>query len=218
MKYGKLFISLFIGTSLMAFPSCNGILEDIYDEPQKDLYGFKEVATSEKIGTIYVNSSEYTRWIYMDFHRAEIDSAKIVNGGEEYVGEWDIAVHRWDTKTNEGRVMETSYTDLNDLVKAQTMPEGIFVADLETDSTIIIDTSQMVDGIIGYTKGKVNPVLSQWLNVDTSTMPPIYTLNNKVYVIELKDGTKAAVQLSNYMNAAYTKGYLTINYVYPLGF
>ena len=218
MKYRKLFTALLIGTSIWTFPSCDGILENIYDEPKKELYGFTEMGDANKVGTIFVDASQYTRWIYLNFHQASIDSAMIVEGGEEYSGEWDLAVHRWDTKTHDGSVVETDYTDLKAFLNDGKMPEGEWVKDVETDSTIIIDTSQMVDGIIKYVDGKVNPLLSTWLHLDMSTMPPIYSLSNKVYVVRFKDNTKAAVQLSNYMNEAYQKGYLTIKYVYPLGF
>ena len=202
----------------MTLPSCDGIFEDIYDTPQKSQFGFTEIATSEKIGTIFVNASEYTRWIYMDFHHSTIDSLTIVNGGEEYTGEWDLAVHRWETKTNNGSAIETEFTDLNAFLSAAKMPEGKYVEDIETDSTIILDMSHMMEGEIVYAKGKINPLLSTWVNRDMSSMPPIYSMNNKVFVVKLKDGTSAALQLSNYMNDKYEKGFLTIKYVYPLAF
>ncbi len=60
-----------------------------------------------------------------------------------------------------------------------------------------------------------NEELSKWLNVDKSNMPPTYTLSNKVYMVKLKDGTYAAVRLTNYMNASGVKGFMTIDYIYP---
>ena len=41
------------------------------------------------------------------------------------------------------------------------------------------------------------------------------TLSNKVYMVKLKDGTYAAVRLTNYMNASGVKGFMTIDYIYP---
>ena len=218
MNYAKHLVTLVMGIALLTFPSCDGIFQDIYDMPKKSDYGFLEVATPTTVGKIYVNASEYTKWMYIDFHKSAIDSVSIVKGGEEFNGEWDIAVHRYDAKTNNGSVIETPYSDLK-LFLAEAKPtEGIYINDVDTDSTIITDMSHMMDGEIGYAKSKVNLKLSEWLKRDMSTMPPIYTLSNKVYVVKLKDNTKAAVKLSNFMNNASDKGYLTINYIYPVEF
>lgn len=221
MTYTKHFVKFLMGMFLLLFPSCDGIFENIYDSPQtskKDEYGFVDVDLVNNIGTIYVDASSYTRWIYLNFHDQSIDSVNIVNGGEEYAGEWDMAVHRYEAKTNDGSVLETEFTDLKTFKAAGTIPTGDFIKDVETDSTIITDMSDMINGNIGYAHGKVNLKLSEWLKRDLSTMPPVYTLSNKVYVVKLKDGTKAAVKLANIMNEVYDKGFLTINYIYPVEF
>ena len=75
--------------------------------------------------------------------------------------------------------------------------------------------SGMMDGNIVYMESYYNEELSKWLNVDKSNMPPTYTLSNKVYMVKLKDGTYAAVRLTNYMNASGVKGFMTIDYIYP---
>ena len=49
--------------------------------------------------------------------------------------------------------------------------------------------SGMMEGNIKYTEDYRNDILSGWLNVDTSSMPPIYTMSNQVYLIRLKDNT-----------------------------
>ena len=76
--------------------------------------------------------------------------------------------------------------------------------------------SQMMDGIIRYAEDWYNHCLSGWLHVDTSTMPPIYTLSGKVYLLRLADGTFAALRLMNFMNDAAVKGFITIDYLYPV--
>jgi hypothetical protein len=74
----------------------------------------------------------------------------------------------------------------------------------------------MMDGYLSYVESDYNATLSQWLNVDTSNMPPTYTLSNKIYILRLADGSKAALKLENYMNESAIKGYMTISYMYPL--
>ena len=41
------------------------------------------------------------------------------------------------------------------------------------------------------------------------------TLSGKVYLIRLADGTSAALRLTNFMNDAAVKGFMTIDYLYP---
>lgn len=74
----------------------------------------------------------------------------------------------------------------------------------------------MMDGIILYAEDYWNPCLSRWLDVDTSTMPPIYTLSGRVYLLRLTDGTFAALRLRNFMDDTAVKGYMTIDYLYPV--
>ena len=61
---------LFFMTFLALLPSCNGIFQGIYDSGEGDLvteYGFLEYNPSEKTGTIYIDATDYTKWIYLDF-------------------------------------------------------------------------------------------------------------------------------------------------------
>ena len=58
-------------------------------------------------------------------------------------------------------------------------------------------------------------MLSNWLRLDIPPMPPAFTMNSHVFIIRMKNGNYAAVQLENYMNAEGTKCWLTINYKYP---
>jgi hypothetical protein len=124
-----------------------------------------------------------------------------------------LAIHRYDAKTNGGVVAET---DVEDFSLLSTAKIGEYVSDTFTTSKIVIDMSTMMDGYLSYIESDYNSVLSQWLNVDTSNMPPTYTLSNKIYILKLADGSKAALKLENYMNDAAVKGYMTIRYMYPV--
>ena len=106
--------------------------------------------------------------------------------------------------------------DFGALPAVGSLPEEAFTADEWTTDKITVDMSQMMDGIIRYAEDWYNPVLSRWLHVDTSTMPPVYTLSGKVYLIRLADGTFAALRLTNFMNDAAVKGFMTIDYLYPV--
>ena len=111
-----------LGTLLLTFPACEGLFDDIYDNPSEanpstNGFGFVEVSPETHSGTLYVNSSDYTQWVYIDLHSLSVDSTRILNEAGEEVSlsdkgtlpqEWDFAIHRYDTKTNEGVVLETS--------------------------------------------------------------------------------------------------------------
>lgn len=47
-------------------------------------------------------------------------------------------------------------------------------------------------------------------------MPPVYTLSRKIYLLRLADGTHAALRLANFMNDSAVKGFMTIDYLYPV--
>ncbi|MBQ7941706.1 MAG: HmuY family protein [Muribaculaceae bacterium] len=221
MKSLKTMKSLMPGVILiLSLSACNGIMGGMYDEPAAETendYGFIKVDESANSGVVYINASEYTNWNFIDFHKKKIETVEIGEGMQEPVN-WDIAVHRYDTKTNNGVVLETEFTDFGALKALGSIPDGAFVADIWTTDRIAVDMSGMMDGVILYTESYYNPELSKWLNVDTSTMPPIYTMSKKVYLVRLKDGTYAALRLSNFMNEASVKGYMTIEYMYPFEF
>ena len=166
-------------------------------------------------GTIYIDATDYRRWTFIDFHTQKVDSVNVTDSDQKEPEEWDIAVHRYDVKTNAGAVLETGFTGFSALQNASAMPEGVYVDDVWTTAKVAIDMSGMMDGNIVYMESYYNEELSKWLNVDKSNMPPTYTLSNKVYMVKLKDGTYAAVRLTNYMNASGVKGFMTIDYIYP---
>lgn len=213
----KPFTLVMLGVIFFSLPACNGILEGIYDEPLADEeseFGFIETDSVNHSGTIYIDATRYTRWTYIDFHALSVDSLEISEEMEE-PEEWDIAIHRYDAKTNGASVLETGFTGLATLKISGEIPQGDYVADEWTTNKIIVDMSGMAEGKLEYAESYYNAELSKWLFVDTRTMPPGYNPSNKVYVIKLKDNTVAAVRLRNFMNSAGTKGYMTIEYIYP---
>ncbi|MCD8301636.1 MAG: HmuY family protein [Prevotellaceae bacterium] len=190
--------------------ACEGILGGIYDT------GTEEQETGMGEHSVYIDATSYTQWITVDFHTLTLDTIPIATDGSfTDPEEWDIAIHRWDARTNGGSVLETDYTDLDELAAATAMPTGTYVEDIWTTEQIIIDMSQMMSGIFGYADSYYNAELSKWINVDLTSMPPTYTPSYKVYLVKLKDGTTVALRLSNYTNTLGVKGYLTIDYLYP---
>lgn len=207
------------GAMLISLPSCNGIFEDLYDDPEQTTYevGFGPFDEATKSGYVYVDATKYTQWHYIDFDARTICTVDIDTETKtsEVPDTWHIAIHRYDAKTNGAEVLETSATGFDVLRSAGSLPSGSWVEDEWSTNRITIDMSGMMDGVILYAEDYYNPCLSLWLDVDTSVMPPIYTLSKKVYLCRFSDGQIAALHLTNFMNDAGDKGYMLIEYVYP---
>ncbi len=198
----------------VSLTSCDGILGWIYDD---------EVAEDTIVSDTSfqnVDATSYTQWVYLNLHTHTMETAQISTDEDSFgecedPEEWDIALHRYDTKTNGGAVLETRFSRLDALVSSGEMPQGTFVEDIWTSDQISVDMSGMMTGEIGYAESWYNPELSKWVDVDISVMPPIYTPSNKVYLIRMADSSYAAVILTNYTNSIGDKGFLTIDYIYP---
>lgn len=202
------------GVAAMLLPSCDDVLGDIYDEPAAvSEYGFVKVCTDSTPGLIYINATDYTTWTYIDFDSRCIDSLYVNDPAPQ---DWSFAVHRYDAKTNNAKVIATTLTDINEARAWTDENNAQGVGDIWTTDKIVTDMSTMMDGYLSYADSYYNPALSGWLNVDTSTMPPVYTLSDRVYILLLQDGKKAAVKLTDFMNTAGIKAYMSIQYIYPL--
>lgn len=213
--------SLFLVTVLLNLClSCDGMFDFIYDEKTSNeaQTGFHTTKTS--LGQLYIDSRDYYVWTYVNFHTETIDSFRInlnlADPLSEEPTDWDIALHAYDARTNNGTVMATDYTDIFQVTSLNNLPEGTFLADVW--DSIMVDLSQRTSGIIEYLPCYVNTILSEWMILDLSIIPPTYTLSGKVYIVRFSDDTYCALRLTDYMSSTGVKGYLTIDYVYPLDF
>ncbi len=129
---------------------------------------------------------------------------------------WTFAVHRNNVRTNGAAVYETTYTSIDDLPEtSDAFHDETFTADEWSENEVWDSQAQMLSCLVPSQGIEINKVLSSWLIMDVPPMPPAFTHNNHVFILRLKDGTYAALQLENYMSSKSTKCYLTINYKYP---
>ncbi len=130
--------------------------------------------------------------------------------------QWDIAIHYANARTNGGAVLRTSYTSIDDLPASSADFAGAeFTPDEWSEKDVWADQTEQLNKLLGCQGIKINQVLSSWLQVELKSLPPTFTLDSHVFLVKLKTGRYAAVQLQNYMNADGDKGHLTINYKYP---
>lgn len=129
---------------------------------------------------------------------------------------WSFAVHRNNVRTNGGAVLETSYTSMDQLPEtSEPFHNQKFTEDEWSENDVWDDQEQMLLCLVPSQGIAINKVLSSWLMMEIPPMPPSFSLNNHVFILRLKDGTYAALQLANYLSPKGVKCYLTINYKYP---
>lgn len=162
---------------------------------------------SDAVTLTDVDVSAYDQWVYLSF---ESGTPLTLNVNEETPAEWDIALHRENVKTNQGAALKSDAVSLSALNR---LPAGGFVSDVMTDSTLVVDISQMMQGVLIYQESEINPVLNAW--VKRSGMPPAYAVNENVYVVRNKEGKYAKIKFSSYKNAEDKTGFATLSYIYP---
>lgn len=124
---------------------------------------------------------------------------------------WDFAIHRYDCKTNGGAALQTEHQTFQSLLNGEKPADEAFQPD--EPAYLLYDMTYMQQGAVIYVDDSLNPVLKTWLDVDMSSMPPVYTPKKNVYLVKEKDGTCFALQL-----VKYGSGLITINYIYPVEF
>lgn len=222
--------------ALSGLLSACDMMESLYDNPAtgsntdgSNESGNHTMVDGVRSGQYYIDATSYTKWIYINLHADQPDTITsdidLKSYSESNVpNEWDLAIHHYDVKTNGAEVMMTSYRSIEALLSAGMPTDGEWVEDVYSEEAAIVDMSHMLEGYLVYAPGYVNREASSWLNVDIGTlpdhliMPPIYTMRDNVMLYRFSDGTYAAIQLASYMsNDRYqTKGWMSINYKYPV--
>ena len=259
------------GLGMLMLTACNGIFDDIYDEPE-------EIVPAK--GQIVMNATSWTDWYYVDLPKLQKlteagDEAALLKAQTEFeaypipmteTGErdeseaghaaatagrkagqymywfdvfgegirkntftyfvptaeqgapsdWTLAIHRNNVRTNGGAVLETSYTSMDQLPETcEAFHNKQFTEDEWSENEVWDSQEQMLLGSVPSQGIAINKVLSSWLSMEIPPMPPSFSLNNHVFILRLKDGTYAAIQLENYLSPKGVKCWMTINYKYP---
>ena len=196
-------LSLAISLSLVSCGGEKATDNEATIEAEVEQYGF---TPNESGGKIYVNASDYASWQYIDIIGKHIASAAV---GEKSPEKWQFAIHRFDVKTNSGKVLETSVTDFSGINEETS--RGEYVPDVVSDK-IATDMSGMRSGNVKYAEDGYNAVLSRWMDMDMTNMPPSFTLSGRVYVLQTVDGAKIALKFTGFRNIDNQLGFVTIEY------
>lgn len=181
-----------------------------------------------------LNVSAYDKWTYIDLKTGKTETHPDTNvwiykngttteaKAPETVGvDWQIAIHRYEIRTNGGSVIDTKLKNMNE-VKA--LPPGDYkedetITNEDKEYPIITDMKHMADDTglgVGYAKtATVNRVLCGWVKkTKTGSMPPtIYEATKNVLILKCKDGSWAKIQLTAAGNTETGKsGFVSFNY------
>ncbi|MBV7440189.1 HmuY family protein [Weeksellaceae bacterium TAE3-ERU29] len=144
------------------------------------------------VNTVKTDARKYDAWVYYSIETGKevevSDSKNSLN--------WDIAFHRNNVRLNGGESGkgkgEAVKLDEKDLSKVVEAPTSGYVKD--TEGTIVI---AYVMPAPKFGKEPFNKAVS-WLDIDTRTPPPIYTLQDNVFVIKTANGKYAKIKFLSY--------------------
>lgn len=176
-----------------------------------------EIQTKEML----VKTADYTVWTYINLKTGETATATVpgpwwYNGVEDkenpennipakfvdpeikgqVPAEWDIAVHYYEVRTNGTEAVKTNFTKFDEVTS---LPAEGWVADESfkaEDAKMYVDMKGMMNGVIGYGKGTINPSLCSWVTkTPTGGMPPYkYTVEENIFVVKCKNGAWAKIK------------------------
>lgn len=229
-----------LGAAAVLLPACDDVLESIYDNDKIDKketgseYGFVRYDSITRQGVLYLDCRDFREWTYVDFHRQTFDTVAISDEG--FVrdslflpeGDWDLAFHRYDIRTNGGEGAVTKVSSLDDL--SQVNPEALeWMPDEWVTRRIVVSMDRIFDILqpdapsqdvydyLDYIPGQLNPVLSDWIRLTYRIGPPDFNPTGLVYVARFADGTLCAFHVDSFAHpTTLLKGYLTISFIYPL--
>lgn len=158
--------------------------------------------------TFSVDAKAYNTWVYFSFEKnAVVEVSDYQNDLS-----WDIAFHRADVRLNgglsgkgHGSAQKTEETSLTEVLEA---PAGGYVPD--SYGNVIVEFK--IPPV--YQEQPYNAVMSTWLNIDTSSPPPVYTLAENVFVMTTVSGKYVKIKFTDYTNDKGETLYPAFEYIY----
>lgn len=155
----------------------------------------------------YLDARSYTEWVYFSFSQ----NAIVTISNPETSLDWDIAFHRGDVKLNggasgvgSGAAIKTTSKNWDEITNA---PTSGYV----NDSIGKIVTSFTGSGVTEEDQ-PFSQTVSTWLTIDISNPPPVYIVNNWVYVVKNANGNYVKLQMYDNKNATGSSGYISFKY------
>ena len=191
---------LFLATIIAVFPftSCS----DSDEAPVEVI--------QQAVKTQTIDARDYSKWVYFSFSKGEI--VNIPNNEYQNNLDWDIAFHRNDVRLNGGlsgngiaAALTAATTELANVTEA---PESGYKEDVM--KSILVKFQLPVPL---FEEQPANTEID-WMSVDTSSPPPVYTLHNKVFIVKTANGKYAKLKFKSYLSDLNETMVLKFDYVY----
>ncbi len=170
----------------------------------------EEPAPALEVKTVKIDARSYSDWVYFSFEKGTVVEVDKANFNKSL--DWDIAFHRNDVRLNCGN----SGPGAGGAVKmqAKSLPEVAAApsSGYVTDAT----KSIMVKFTLPVPVFENQPANGEieWLNVDTSNPPPVYTLYDNVYVVRTAAGKFAKIKFAGYLSDKNETMVISLDYAY----
>ena len=167
-----------------------------------------------KTGEVTLSKTELYKddWVYFSFETgAEVSGLDSLNYKSNT--NWDIAFHSRLGRTNSGMSTENGLGGIYESGTDFSAVEVVVENSLTTDSIV-----KLISGI-NYISGPIykdvtgNFTFDGAIDADNSH-PPIYTVNNKVYVIKTANGKYAKIQITSFADDQGESGHIVFKYAY----
>ncbi len=169
--------------------------------------------TPLKTNEAYIDATSRTSWHYFS-----LSQNKIVGSGEESEADnkkwaarkdWDLAINRYNVRTNSGAATSVSsqggvyiFPPQTNFLSVTSLPKGIT---FEADKAI---TSEGMGGTTTTVKSKATVILFKTNDDGSLVMPPVY-LQAPVYIFRTADGKQYyKLQFTQYQNEKKVSGHV----------
>ncbi|MBX2952060.1 MAG: HmuY family protein [Leadbetterella sp.] len=191
MKFNYLFLPVML---------CLTACEDKEEEPKPVL----------EVKTVQIDARSYSEWVYFSFEKGEIVTVNPNSFSTDL--NWDIAFHRNDVRLNGGASGKGAGGALKTSAKSLTEVGTAPASGYKTDGMKSIMTKFTLPVPVFEDQPASTEI--NWLNVDTSNPPPVYTLFDDVYVVKTAQGKYAKIKFKNYLGDKNETMIITLEYAY----
>lgn len=196
MKTKYLLFATFI--AVLSLSSCS----DSSDDPVE--------VNPQAVKTQSIDARDYSKWVYFSFSKGEV--VTVPDNDYQNNLDWDIAFHRNDVRLNgglsgngAGAALTAAVSELANVTEA---PESGYKED--------VTKSILVKFQLPVPLFEDQPASTEidWMSVDTSTPPPVYTLYNKVFIVKTANGKYAKLKFKSYLSDLNETMVIKFDYVY----
>ncbi len=163
-----------------------------------------------EVKTVQIDARSYADWVYFSFEKGEVVTVDPETFSSDL--SWDIAFHRNDVRLNGGLSGEGAgaalKTEAKELSQIAVAPTTGYVA----DGTKSIMTKFTLPVPV-FEDQPANTEIN-WLDVDTSNPPPVYTLFDEVYIIKTAKGNYVKLKFTNYLSDKNETMVISLDYAY----